>query len=64
MATLFADRDKQMFESLQTHHMHAEEWASSITKIAHYAQDSGGTMAEDGPGREVPGENDDRDRSP
>src|SRR5579862_5371968 len=34
MATLFADRNKRVIDSLQTHHLHAEEWATSITKIA------------------------------
>ena len=46
LATLFADRNKRMMESLQGHRMHAEEWSTSITKIAHYAQDGGGTVVE------------------
>jgi hypothetical protein len=46
MATLFADRNKRVIDSLQKNHMHVEEWATSITKIAHYAQDGGGTVVE------------------
>jgi hypothetical protein len=45
MATLFADRNKRVIDALQTHHLHADEWATSIQKIAHYAQD-GGTVVE------------------
>src|SRR5215469_10051029 len=46
MATLFADRNKRVIEALQTRHLHVEEWAASIQKIAHYAKDSGGTVVE------------------
>jgi hypothetical protein len=46
MATLFADRNKRVIDELQAHSMHASEWATSITKIAHYAQDGGGTVVE------------------
>jgi len=46
MATLFADRNRRVIDSLQVHHMHVEEWATSIQKIAHYAQDGGGTVVE------------------
>jgi hypothetical protein len=46
MATLFADRNKRIIDSLQTHHLHVDEWVTSIQKIAHYAQDGGGTVVE------------------
>lgn len=46
MASLFADRNRQMIESLQSRHLHVEEWITTIRKIAHYAQEGGGTRIE------------------
>jgi hypothetical protein len=46
MAGLFADRNKKIVESLQPRHFQVEEWATTIRKIAHYAQDGGGTLVE------------------